>query len=642
MTGLARSLIIFLLLVFAVGAAPAAAQTPALDAARAATETAPAIGTASEAELRALVGTLQDEAARGKLIAQLNALIAARAAVEKPAAPSGAGWRIMAALSERIDEISTAIVAAARVLVDAPALIGWLGSQWRDSAARALWIETVWKVALALAIGLLGEWIGRLALGRPRRALEARKSAGIWLRIPVLIARTIVDIFPIACFAAAGFMALSLVEPGEVTRVVALALINASVLARAIIAVARMALAPAAADLRLFPISDLNANYGFIWVRRLANVSVYGYFLAEVALLLGMAPGGAAALLKIVGLLVTLMLVVLAMQNRAAVAQALRGSGDGEGPAALGMVRERLADTWHILAILYVIAVYGVWTLEVAGGFELMFLGTALSIVILVAARLAAGALRRVLRRGFALSEQVQRQFPGLDARANRYLPIMERAGVAVIYIIASFSLLEAWRVDAFGWLGSDFGQRVTGSALTIAGLLFAAVLFWEMISSTIERYLEAERDGAARVTARARTLLPMLRTAILVLLVAVIGIFILAEIGVNIAPLLAGAGVIGLAVGFGSQALVKDVITGVFILMEDQMAVGDVVKLGSHAGVVEDISLRTIRLRDLGGNVHIIPSSMSEWPTARIPTRWSQCWPRSAPNCSRIRISAR
>ncbi len=608
MKGLARSLIAILLLVLAVGAIPVAAQTPALDAARAATETAPAVGSASEAELRALVETLQDEAARGKLVAQLNALIAARAAVEKPPAPSGAGARIMTALSERIDEISTAIVAGARVLLDAPALIGWLATQWRDSAARALWIGTIWKVALVLAIGLLGEWIVRLALGRPRRALEARESANLWLRIPVLIARTIVDVLPIAGFAAVGFTVLSLVEPGEVTRVVALALINASVLARAIVAVARMALTPAAADLRLFPISDLNANYSFIWIRRLTNVSVYGYFLAQVALLLGLAPGAAAALLKTVGLLVALMLVVLAMQNRAAVAQALRGGRGGQGPAALGMVRERFADTWHILAILYVVAVYGIWAIEVEGGFELMFLGTMLSIVILVAARLAAGGLRRVLRRGFALGEQVQRQFPGLDARANRYLPIMERVGVAVIYIIAAFSLLEAWQMDAFGWIGSDFGQRVTGSALTVAGLLIAAVLFWEMVSSTIERYLEAEREDAAQVSARARTLLPMLRTAILVVMVAVVGIFILSEIGVNIAPLLAGAGVVGLAVGFGSQALVKDVITGVFILMEDQMAVGDVVKLGSHAGVVEDISLRTIRLRDLGGNVHIIP----------------------------------
>jgi small-conductance mechanosensitive channel len=84
----------------------------------------------------------------------------------------------------------------------------------------------------------------------------------------------------------------------------------------------------------------------------------------------------------------------------------------------------------------------------------------------------------------------------------------------------------------------------------------------------------------------------------------------VLAELGVNITPLLAGAGVVGLAVGFGAQKLVQDVITGWFILMEDTIAVGDVAEVAGHAGLVERISIRTIRLRDLSGVVHTIPFS--------------------------------
>ena len=84
----------------------------------------------------------------------------------------------------------------------------------------------------------------------------------------------------------------------------------------------------------------------------------------------------------------------------------------------------------------------------------------------------------------------------------------------------------------------------------------------------------------------------------------------VLAELGVNIAPLLAGAGVVGLAVGFGAQTLVKDVITGAFILFEDSIAVGDYVEVGSHEGTVEAITVRTIRLRDIHGTVHTIPFS--------------------------------
>jgi small conductance mechanosensitive channel len=96
-----------------------------------------------------------------------------------------------------------------------------------------------------------------------------------------------------------------------------------------------------------------------------------------------------------------------------------------------------------------------------------------------------------------------------------------------------------------------------------------------------------------------------------LCIIIGIAALTILSQIGISIAPLLAGAGVLGVAVGFGSQALVKDVITGMFILIEDQIAVGDVVDLGKdHKGVVEAISIRTIRLRDQAGAVYTVPFS--------------------------------
>src|SRR5207302_11062809 len=93
--------------------------------------------------------------------------------------------------------------------------------------------------------------------------------------------------------------------------------------------------------------------------------------------------------------------------------------------------------------------------------------------------------------------------------------------------------------------------------------------------------------------------------------IVVLTSLIVLSHIGIDIAPLLAGAGVIGVAIGFGSQALVKDIITGLFILIEDQIAVGDIVDVGKdHRGTVEAITVRTIRLRDLSGTVHTVPFS--------------------------------
>jgi small conductance mechanosensitive channel len=115
---------------------------------------------------------------------------------------------------------------------------------------------------------------------------------------------------------------------------------------------------------------------------------------------------------------------------------------------------------------------------------------------------------------------------------------------------------------------------------------------------------------GDLQRSARIRTLLPLLRKALFIFLSLMVVLISLSEIGVDIAPLLAGAGVIGLAIGFGSQKLVQDVITGVFMLVEDALSVGDVVEVAGTGGVVEDMSIRSIRLRDLSGNVHTIPFS--------------------------------
>lgn len=107
----------------------------------------------------------------------------------------------------------------------------------------------------------------------------------------------------------------------------------------------------------------------------------------------------------------------------------------------------------------------------------------------------------------------------------------------------------------------------------------------------------------------RAETLVRIINSAIKVFVYIVASFMILKEVGVDIAPLLAGVGIAGLAIGFGAQTLVKDFLTGFFILMENQYRVGDVVKIGDHAGLVENIKLRTTVLRDLEGIVHVIPN---------------------------------
>ncbi|MBT5050229.1 MAG: mechanosensitive ion channel [Rhodospirillaceae bacterium] len=592
--------LMFFVLLGVSAAAPAQQGTAA-----SAPTAADAAAVASDADLKGLVKTLENDAERKKLIGQLNALLAAQKASGGEAAKKTIGTRVLDSISRRIESVSGEFVAGTRAIMDVPNIYDWFVRQMSEEKTRARWIEISWKIILALLVGLAGEWVIRRLLTRPRRTLETLDTDSFSIKFVSLLGRTILDIIPIAGFLAASYAALTLAEPGEVTRLVAYALINANVLVRTVLAIARLVLAPATPKLRMLKLRDVDANYLFIWVRRLADVALYGYFIIVAIGLLGLSGDGTDILFKLLGLVGTLMLVVFALQNRKTVADWLRGPDQPD--VVLKSLRARIADIWHVAVILYVIVMYGVWALAVEDGFTFVLRATALSIVILVVATFLSKALQRLCRRVFALRDEIKRRYPGLEARANRYIPIVEKSISIVIGAITLFAVFEAWGIDSSAWLATPLGQRIASSAVTIAFMLVVTIVVLEVSSALIERYLS--RDGAA-VSSRARTLLPLLRTTLLVVLVTLFLLVTLSELGLNIAPLLAGAGVIGLAIGFGAQTLMKDIITGMFILVEDQLAVGDVVKVGSHAGVVETMTLRTIRLRDLAGTVHVVPFS--------------------------------
>lgn len=138
------------------------------------------------------------------------------------------------------------------------------------------------------------------------------------------------------------------------------------------------------------------------------------------------------------------------------------------------------------------------------------------------------------------------------------------------------------------------------------------AWVVWRLVAGAIQRYLQGhDKDGnLIERSQRMRTLLPLLRLVVRVVLTVMVVLIVLSELGVNIAPLLAGAGVVGIAVGFGAQKLVQDIITGIFILIEDTISVGDIVRIDPHSGVVESMSIRALKLRDLNGNLHTVPFS--------------------------------
>lgn len=124
-----------------------------------------------------------------------------------------------------------------------------------------------------------------------------------------------------------------------------------------------------------------------------------------------------------------------------------------------------------------------------------------------------------------------------------------------------------------------------------------------------LEKRHQAEGEAPTEAAKRVETIMKLVRQAVSVAFWSIVSLIILREIGVNIGPILASAGIIGLAIGFGAQNLVKDVISGLFLLLENQVRVGDVAVINGTGGLVEQVNFRTVVLRDLGGVVHVFPN---------------------------------
>ena len=610
--GLSAPAALFALLALLLWAAPAMAQTA----------TAPAGGPSpavSDQDIDQLTAVLGDAAAREKLMAQLRALKAARTA-GSPAAPApeatapvveprGLGATVVTALAAKLKQLGDGVSAGVDMLSRLPEIGHDLAAEAGNPLMRARWLDVALKLAIVLGLAIAGAWLASWLASASRRVLATRSGESLWLRLPLAVLRVVVELIPIAAFAVVAYAVLPATNPWPVTRLVVIGLVNAIVVARAIAVIAQIVLLPRPGAPRLLPLADETASYLYVWIRRLSATIIYGGFLVQAAGLLGVPSSSADLLLRLLGLVVALLLVVLVLQNRAVGAHWLRGRHQG---GAIGGLRHRLADIWHVLAIFYILVTYAIWALDINGGFMFLLRVTLLSAAVLGLLRLAVLAVRALVSRGFRLSAELKQRSPFLEARANRYLPLLESLLDGVLYVVAVLALLAIWGVDSFAWLSGDLGRRVAASLASIVVIVVVALALLEGVGYLIERYLATAETGnrAASRSARARTLLPLIRNVFRIALLVVVALVVLSELGINIAPLLAGAGVVGLAVGFGAQTLVKDVITGFFILAEDTIAIGDVVDLDGRSGVVEAMTIRTIRVRDVAGAVYTVPFS--------------------------------
>ncbi len=567
-------------------------------------------------KLQALIQTLQTIAKAAPAPASPAAKTPAAAQPALELAPNSLGAQLLPQLTGWTGRIAGAAAATVAELSQAPVFWHATVHAARNPAERLAIVDALWRIVVVLVCALLAEIAVRWVLRRPVKSLEARapgpdQARNAWdtlRRLPLAIARLVLWLIPLAVFAAIGNVVAGSLGGAAETPLVAVAIVNAYVMGWAIVCAAHMLASPYAPRLRLVPLDDIGATVAMKWFRRITFAAVFGSALAEILLLLGLPTRTHDAVIRLTELVVAIMLGIVVVRSRQAGAARIRGAGGARRTAEW---RRWLAETWHYLALAVIVAAW----LVAVGGVEHrldtldFLLGT---VGVLVAARLLAivalGALTRAMPRAAAGGQPLS---AGVAARVVHYNRVIRIVVVSVITAFAAVILLQLWGVRALAWFGpGKVGQHLVSALITIALAAGFAIVVWESVNAALDREIVRLHEFEPARSARLRTLLPVARTALLITIVVVIGATALSEIGVNIAPLLAGAGIIGIAVGFGSQTLVHDIITGMFILIENTIQVGDGVTVAGLTGKVEELSIRTLRLRAADGALHIIPFS--------------------------------
>ncbi|WP_321793649.1 mechanosensitive ion channel domain-containing protein [Caballeronia sp. J97] len=549
-------------------------------------------------------------------------------------------------------------------LLDFGSVISWWRDRTSSEQGRALIGHVTWTVLASLLPALLIEFLCLRLLKRPRARIAARgvadaeeqdpglardeheaeraevaaaqsgdatamhlaerkaddargqrHAARHWTllqRLPSALLYGLLSLIPLIVFVGVVTLLMSIfIDENTPEARVAGSLIDVYLTCRAIVIVSGFLVAPRAPGLRLIQMRDFYAAYTHRWVQRIVCVGGAGIALANAAEPLGLSGDARIAILKFVLLIVHLMIAFVIFESRTSVAERIRQRARAN--RSVRLFGNWVADVWAGVAIFFVIALWFVWALDVQNGYRTLFHLGGVSLLVLVGARVLAivtfGALARAFHRDDEddlAGESIARR------RAYRYYPALRRVVQAFISVVTVVALLQVWHIDILRFFtAGGIGNRLASALVTIVIAAVFAVLVWEAANIVVERRLEQWTASGERLrAARLRTLLPMMRTGLFIVIAMVVVLTGLSELGVNTAPLLASASIFGVALGFGSQKLVQDLITGIFLLMENAMQVGDWVTLAGVSGTVEYLSIRTVRLRGGDGSLYTVPFS--------------------------------
>jgi small-conductance mechanosensitive channel len=220
---------------------------------------------------------------------------------------------------------------------------------------------------------------------------------------------------------------------------------------------------------------------------------------------------------------------------------------------------------------------------------------------------------------------------------------VIRRCLRVAVYIGVVATIAEKWIIDVIGLVDDSQWRSITHAAFATGAVLFAAYVCWELIHFFADSYIArnspaamgpAEDEGAPPPTAtRLATILPLLRMAAIIVIFVAAALIVLSQLGINITPLIAAVSIFGLALSFGSQTLVRDIVSGIFYLADDAFRVGEYIDCGKAKGTVEGFTLRSVKLRHQNGPIYTIPFGQlgqitnfsRDWSTMKFNLRFAR-----------------
>ncbi|WP_342235158.1 mechanosensitive ion channel family protein [Inquilinus sp. OTU3971] len=561
----------------------------------AAQDAPPAAADATQPAVRQFLDLLGDPVVRDWLAQQAVASKAATTASPAPIEPPAAAVSPSQDLSTRLEAIRRHVAGLVAALPTLPAEFRHAGATLsREIQERGQPRVLVLVLGFA-ALGFGAEWLFRWATAGLRAWIGTAEAGTVGARLRLIGARLGYDLAVLAIFSLASIGAFLALEWPALLRELVLGYLVAFVALRLALVISRTLLAPSGAEspqaerLRIVPMDNDAARFWHIRLGIFAGWFAFGWTTVQLLEPLGLAIPTRQIVAYVLGLGLLALGIEIAWRRP-------RTAADG-----MARPRRRIRSIGAWLLSAYFIALWLFWVVGAAGMF---WLGVVL-VGLPAAIRVTRRSVNHILRPAGEVGAESGRSVLAIG---------LERAVRAALIIGAALLLARGLHVDLGALTAGDSPlTRLIRGAINAVIIILLADVAWHILRTVIDRTIAAPAAGKpdsepARRQARLRTLLPILRNIIFIVLLVMVVLMALSSLGVEIGPLIAGAGVVGVAIGFGAQTIVKDIISGMFFLLDDAFRIGEYVQSGPYKGTVESFSLRSVKLRHQRGPLFTVP----------------------------------